>query len=98
MTFTGARFFCEYTGGIPVPKLTKTYTLEAVTTNTIFAYTTYLPSDPGIFVLLADQSRRFCPVKLPADFDRDCRVDFRDFAIFCLDWLQCTAQPPETCW
>ncbi|MHC4573448.1 MAG: hypothetical protein ACYS76_04860 [Planctomycetota bacterium] len=98
MTFTGARFFCEYTGGIPAPNLTKTYTLEAAGTYTIFAYTTYLQYDPGVFAVVADQSQRFCPVKLAADFDRDCRVDFRDFAIFCLAWLECTAQPPETCW
>ena len=98
MTFTRAHFLCEYTGGIAVPALTKTYTLEATNTATIFAYETYLPYDPGAFAVLADQTQRFCPVKLDADFNGDCRVDFRDFAIFCLDWLQCTAQPPEACW
>lgn len=32
------------------------------------------------------------------DFNKDCKVDFRDFGDFCQSWLECNLDPPEACW
>ena len=32
------------------------------------------------------------------DFNRDCKVDFKDFAVFCEGWLECTKLEQEDCW
>ncbi|MCK4293155.1 MAG: hypothetical protein KAY65_08145 [Planctomycetes bacterium] len=32
------------------------------------------------------------------DFDKDCRVGFKDFALFAQSWLDCNLDPPEACW
>jgi len=32
------------------------------------------------------------------DFNKDCRVDFQDFAVFTQAWLDCNLDPPEACW
>ena len=32
------------------------------------------------------------------DFNDDCKVDFRDFAMFTQSWLECGLDPNETCW
>ena len=32
------------------------------------------------------------------DFNKDCKVDFEDFAVFALSWLECNLDPPEACW
>jgi len=37
--------------------------------------------------------------KYPAmDFNKDCKVDFIDFAKFVSEWLICNLEPPEACW
>jgi hypothetical protein len=41
--------------------------------------------------------RPVCVEYLPTDVNRDCRVDFRDFALFALTWLECNLDPPQTC-
>ncbi|UCG59022.1 MAG: hypothetical protein JSU70_05835 [Phycisphaerales bacterium] len=33
-----------------------------------------------------------------ADFNKDCRVDSADLAIFLDGWLECNLDPPEDCW
>ena len=32
------------------------------------------------------------------DFNKDCKVDFQDFAIFTQSWLECNLDPSESCW
>ena len=32
------------------------------------------------------------------DFNGDCKVDFKDLAIFLESWLECNLDPPEACW
>jgi hypothetical protein len=32
------------------------------------------------------------------DFNKDCKVDFQDFAIFTQSWLECNLDPPSACW
>lgn len=32
------------------------------------------------------------------DFNRDCKVDFKDFAPMAENWLECNLDPPEACW
>ncbi|MBW8041575.1 MAG: hypothetical protein FVQ85_16485 [Planctomycetes bacterium] len=32
------------------------------------------------------------------DFNKDCKVDFEDFALFTQSWLECNLDPPEACW
>jgi len=40
----------------------------------------------------------FCK-KYPAmDFNKDCRVDFEDFALFIRSWLDCNLDPQIVCW
>jgi len=37
-------------------------------------------------------------IEYPAmDFDRDCKVGFRDLAIFCESWLECNLDPSDLC-
>lgn len=31
------------------------------------------------------------------DFNKDCKVDYKDFAIFAQSWLQCNLDPPSAC-
>jgi hypothetical protein len=31
------------------------------------------------------------------DFNKDCKVDFIDFAMFCHSWLECKLDPPSAC-
>jgi len=33
-----------------------------------------------------------------ADLNEDCKVDFKDFALFALEWLNCNMDPQENCW
>lgn len=32
------------------------------------------------------------------DSNKDCKVDFQDFATFAESWLECNLDPPEVCW
>lgn len=32
------------------------------------------------------------------DFNKDCKVNFEDFALFTQEWLDCNLDPPEACW
>jgi hypothetical protein len=41
--------------------------------------------------------RPVCAEYLPTDYNRDCRVDFRDFAVFAMAWLECNLDPSQTC-
>ncbi len=39
-----------------------------------------------------------CTRSLEMDFNGDCKIDFQDFALFSLGWLECNLDPPEACW
>jgi len=39
-----------------------------------------------------------CRERPAMDFNEDCKVDFRDFALFMQSWLECNLDPPEVCW
>lgn len=39
-----------------------------------------------------------CPEYPDMDFNKDCKVDFGDFALFAPSWLECNFDPPEACW
>jgi N-acetylneuraminic acid mutarotase len=39
-----------------------------------------------------------CTERPAMDFNDDCKVDFRDLAIFSRSWLDCNLDPPELCW
>ncbi len=39
-----------------------------------------------------------CTRSLEMDFNGDCKIDFQDFALFSLGWLECNLDPPELCW
>lgn len=32
------------------------------------------------------------------DYNKDCKVDFKDFAMLAQTWLDCNLDPPEACW
>ncbi len=32
------------------------------------------------------------------DFNKDCKVNFEDFARFTISWLECNLDPPQACW
>jgi hypothetical protein len=38
-----------------------------------------------------------CTESPAMDFNKDCKVDYRDFAIFVQSWLECNLDPPEAC-
>lgn len=98
VSFTGVKFNAVYTDGIPVPDESKTYTLEAGGTDIFFSYQTFALSDPNAFVTIIDESAPVCTAKPAMDFNDDCKVDFADFAIFCMSWLDCGLDPPSACW
>ena len=39
-----------------------------------------------------------CTERPAMDFNDDCKVDFRDLAMFSRSWLDCNLDPPELCW
>jgi len=39
-----------------------------------------------------------CTQRPQMDFNGDCKVDFRDFAIFTQSWLDCNLDPLSACW
>jgi hypothetical protein len=39
-----------------------------------------------------------CTQRPAMDFNDDCKVDFKDLAIFMQSWLECNLVPPEACW
>ena len=39
-----------------------------------------------------------CTTIITGDFNNDCKVDFADFAIMSLHWLECNLEPQEACW
>jgi len=39
-----------------------------------------------------------CTHRPAMDFNDDCKVDFKDLAIFMESWLECNLDPPEACW
>jgi len=39
-----------------------------------------------------------CQERPAMDFDKDCKVDFTDLAIFCEGWLECNIEPRDACW
>ena len=43
-----------------------------------------------------DQIR--CRTRPQMDFNYDCRVNFKDMALFLSEWLECNLDPPEACW
>jgi len=40
----------------------------------------------------------YCTEYPVMDFNHDCKVDFRDFALFIQSWLDCNLDPPSACW
>lgn len=97
-SFTAVRATAAYVGGIPVPDVSKTYVLEDGGTSIGFSYATDLTTDPGVFVSITDESVPLCITFPTMDFNEDCKVDIKDFAIFCGSWLDCNLDPPSTCW
>jgi hypothetical protein len=101
VSFTAVRATAAYSGGIPVPDVSKTYVLEDGGTSIGFSYSTDLTTDPGVFASIIDESEPLpgrCTAFPAMDFNRDCKVDFADLAIFADGWLECNLDPPETCW
>lgn len=43
-------------------------------------------------------SEPICTEYPAMDFNKDCKVDLKDFALFTQDWLECNLDPPEACW
>lgn len=43
-------------------------------------------------------SGTLCDGSPDADLNEDCKVDFKDFALFALEWLDCNMDPGEDCW
>ena len=43
-------------------------------------------------------SGTLCDGLMEADLNKDCKVDFEDFALLALRWLDCNMDPPESCW
>lgn len=39
-----------------------------------------------------------CTRRPAMDFNDDCKVDFKDLAIFMQSWLECNLDPTEACW
>ena len=39
-----------------------------------------------------------CTAYPEMDFNRDCKVDFKDLAIFLQSWLECNRVPESACW
>ena len=44
------------------------------------------------------QPKPYCTEYPAMDFNKDCKVDFQDFALFTQSWLDCNLDPPEACW
>jgi peptidoglycan/xylan/chitin deacetylase (PgdA/CDA1 family) len=40
----------------------------------------------------------FCLEKPAMDFNGDCKVDFKDLALFAQSWLECNLEPKSACW
>jgi hypothetical protein len=38
-----------------------------------------------------------CLAPLTGDLNNDCKVDFKDLALFAQSWLGCNLDPPEAC-
>lgn len=45
-----------------------------------------------------DSGRGKCLDRPAMDFNKDCRVDSGDFAIFAQGWLDCNLEPSSACW
>lgn len=43
-------------------------------------------------------SDAICTQQPTMDFNGDCKVDFKDLAVFLESWLECNLDPPEACW
>lgn len=43
-------------------------------------------------------SQPVCTSPVDGDVNNDCEVDFKDFAIIALNWLECNLDPPSACW
>lgn len=97
-TFTGVKFNAVYTDGIPVPDVVKTYTLTEAVISFSYQQVKLALSDPNVFVTIIDETEAVCTAKPAMDFNDDCKVDFADFAIFCMSWLDCGLEPPSACW
>jgi hypothetical protein len=54
---------------------------------------------PGLAYLdnFVVDSGTLCTSIPPLDLDQNCKVDFKDFALFALSWLDCNMDPPEAC-
>jgi len=57
----------------------------------------YADDNPDAAVLVAEAYAPICSVDLEADFDSDCRITFKDLAIFADQWLDCTLDPETDC-
>ena len=50
----------------------------------------------GDYVLTITGPR--CLKEIPGDANNDCKIDFLDFAIMALHWLECNLDAQEACW
>lgn len=57
----------------------------------------YADANPDAPVLAAPAYAPICSVDLEPDFDKDCKITFKDLAIFADQWLECTLDPQSDC-
>jgi T5SS/PEP-CTERM-associated repeat protein len=57
----------------------------------------YDPTSLNSVVLTHYSTEPTCPQFPPADYNKDCKVNFADFATFAEEWLQCNLVPASSC-
>jgi hypothetical protein len=57
----------------------------------------YANGNPKAPILIAPAQAPICSIDIEADFDKDCKVTFKDLAILANQWLNCTKDPPTDC-
>lgn len=65
----------------------------------IIGYSSYVDLGSGQAYLdnFIIDSGTLCTNKMAADLNEDCKVDFQDFVLLALEWLNCNMDPPESC-
>ncbi len=48
-------------------------------------------------ITLPEASGYYCETRPEYDFNKDCKTDLTDFAMFALDWMSCTRYPSTEC-
>ncbi len=79
-----------------LPTLQSQLTMPLVKDLTYFIRIAGYDGETGDYTLTV--TGPVCTERPAMDFNDDCKVDFRDFAIFSQSWLDCNLDPPELCW